>query len=190
MDLVLVHQCSASPVTMYTVKANLFSAGHVFASKILSRSFSHWSGASGLVFPLNFTGWCFKKSSRLHSLTGGRGSGPNTRAAALFSSSWRRASICCLCASSIATRAASICCITAYCCLSDVVCRCIDSSCCCIIAVLCCVMVATIASIALVISGTSPWDDCEVLRGGAIVHWHTEKHLVRLDKCKNLTKNS
>jgi len=46
-------------------------------------------------------------------------------------------------------------------------------------------MVATIASIALAISGTSPWDDCEVLRGGAIVHWHTENHLVRFDKGKN-----
>ena len=84
MDLVLVHQCSASPVSMYLVKANLFSAGHVFASKILSRSFSHWSAVSGLVFPLNFTGWCFRKSSRLHSLIGGRGFRPNTGAVALF----------------------------------------------------------------------------------------------------------
>jgi len=41
MDLVLVHQCSASAVSMYIVTANLFSAEHVFASKILSRSFSH-----------------------------------------------------------------------------------------------------------------------------------------------------
>jgi len=138
MDLVLVHQCSASPVSMYTLKANLFFAGHVFASKILSRSFSHWFGASGLIFPLNFTGWCFRKSFRLHSLTGGRGFGPNTGAIALFSSSWRRASICY---------------ITACCSQSDTACRCIAASCCCIIAVLCCVMAATIASIALAISG-------------------------------------
>jgi len=170
MDLVLVHQCSASPVSMYTVKANLFSAGHVFASKILSRSFSHWSAASGLVFQLNFTGWCFRKSSRLYSLTGGHGSGPNTGAVTLFSSSWRKASICCLCTSSAATRAASICYITARCCSSDTACRCIAASCRCIIAVLCCIMAATIASIALAISGKSPSDDCEVLRGGAIVH--------------------
>jgi len=70
------HQCSASPVSMYIVKANMFSAGHVFASKVLSKSFSHWSAASGLAFPLKFTGWCFRKSSKLHSLTIGRGSGP------------------------------------------------------------------------------------------------------------------
>jgi len=155
---------------MYIVKANLFSVGHLFASKILSRSFSHWSAASGLVFPLNFTGWCFRKSSRLHYLTGGRGSGPNIGAVALFSSRWWRASICYLCASSAATRATSVCCITTCCCSSDTACRCIDASCCCIIVVLCCVIAATIASIALAISGTSPWDDYRVLRGGAIVH--------------------
>jgi len=51
-------------------------------------------------------------------------------------------------------------------------------------------MAATIVSIALAISGTSPWDNCEVLRGGVIVHWHTVNHLVRLDKGKNLTKNT
>ena len=37
----------------------------------------------------------------------------------------RRASICCLCASSATTHAASICCITACCCSSHTACRCI-----------------------------------------------------------------
>ena len=46
------------------------------------------------------------------------------------------------------------------------------------------VMVATISSITLAISGTSPWEDCGVLREGAIVHWHTGNHLVRLDKIR------
>jgi len=32
MDLVLLHQCSASPVSMYTENTNLFSTGHIFAS--------------------------------------------------------------------------------------------------------------------------------------------------------------
>jgi len=114
MDFMLIHQCSASLMSMYTVKSNLFSAGHIFASKILSRFFSHWSVASGLVFPLNFIEWCFKKSSKLHSLTVGHGSGPNTGAATLFSSSYQRASICCLWASSTATLATSIYCITNY----------------------------------------------------------------------------
>jgi len=82
--LVLVHQCSASAVSMYIVTANLFSAEHVFASKILSRSFSHWSAASGLVFPLHFTGWCFRKSYGLYSLTGGGGCGLNTGAVAFL----------------------------------------------------------------------------------------------------------
>jgi len=65
-----------------------------------------------------------------------------------------------------------------------------DASSCCIITALCCAIAATIASMALAISGTSPWDYCEVLRGGAIVHWHTENHLVRLDKDKKLTKKT
>jgi len=58
---------------MYTVKANLLPARHMFASYILSKSFNHWSATSGLVFLLNFTGWCFRKSSILHSLIGDRG---------------------------------------------------------------------------------------------------------------------
>ena len=41
MDFILIHQCSASPVSMYTVKANLLSSGHILASKILSMSFNH-----------------------------------------------------------------------------------------------------------------------------------------------------
>ena len=41
MDFMLIHQFSASPVSMYIAKANLFSAGHIFTSKILSISFSH-----------------------------------------------------------------------------------------------------------------------------------------------------
>jgi len=143
-------------VSIYTVNASRLSAGHIFASKILSMSFSHWSAASGPILLPNFVGWCFRKSSRLHSLTQGRGSGPNTGAAALFSSSCQRASICCWWASSTATLAASICCITSCCCSSDAACRCIDASCCCIIVVLCCVIAATIASIALAISDTSP----------------------------------
>ena len=182
MDFTLIHQCFASPVSIYTVKANLFSAGHIFASNFLARSFSHWSAASGLVFRLNFLGWCFRKSSKLHSLTAGRGSGPKVGATALFSFSWRRASICCLWASSAATLAASIYCITNCCCSSDVAYRCIDASCCCIIAMLYCVIVATMAFMALAISGTSPWEYWEFLRGGAIVHWHTGKLLVRLHK--------
>jgi len=160
IDFVLIHQCSASPVSMYTVKANLFSTGHIFASKILSMLFSHWSAALGLVLPPNFVGWCFKKSSKLHSLTVGRGSGPKAGAAALFSSSYRKASICCMWASSAATLATSICYITSCYCSSDAAYRCIDALCCCIIIVLYCVIVATIASIALAISGTSPWKDC------------------------------
>jgi len=32
MDLVLLHQCFAFPVSMYTENANLFSAGHIFTS--------------------------------------------------------------------------------------------------------------------------------------------------------------
>jgi len=32
MDQVLLHQCSASPVSIYTENTNLFSAGHNFAS--------------------------------------------------------------------------------------------------------------------------------------------------------------
>jgi len=56
MDFMLIHQCFASPIRIYTVKANLFSARHIFASNILSKSFSHWSVASGLVFPSNFKG--------------------------------------------------------------------------------------------------------------------------------------
>ena len=111
---------------------------------------------SRLVFPSNFVGWCFKKSSRLHFLTVGRGSGPKVGVVALFSSSSRRASICCQWASSTTILVASICCITSYCCSSDAACRCIDASCCCIITVLCCVIAATIVSIALAISGTSP----------------------------------
>jgi len=170
MDSMLIHQCSTSSVSMYIVKANLFSARHIFASKILSRSFSHCFAASGLVFPLNFTEWCFRKSSKLHSLAAGHGSGPKAGAAARFSTSYRRASICCLWASSAATLAASICCITIYCCSNDVACRCIDASCCYIIVVLCWVIAATIASIALAISGTSPWEDYCVLRRGAIIH--------------------
>jgi len=75
MDFMLIHQCSASPVSMYTKKANLFSFGHIFASNILSISFKHWSTTSGLVLSLSFTGWCFKKSFKLHSRGGGHGSG-------------------------------------------------------------------------------------------------------------------
>ena len=149
-----------------------------------SRSFSHWSAASGLVFPSNFIGWCFRKSSILHPLTAGRGSRPKVGAVVLFSSSCQRASICCMWASLAATLAASICCITNYCCSSDAACRYIDASCCCIIVVLCWIMAATIASIALAISGASPWEDWEVLWWGAIVHWHIENHLVMLDKTR------
>jgi len=159
MDFMHIHQCSASPMSMYTTKDSRFSAGHIFASKILSMFFSHWSAASGLVLPPNFVGWCFRKSSKLHSLTVGRGSGPNTGAPALFSSSWRRTSICCRWVSSAATLVASICCITSCYCSSDAVYRYIDASCCCIILVLCCVIAATIASIALAISGALPWED-------------------------------
>jgi len=96
MDFMLIHQCSASSVNMYTANASLFSARHIYASNILSRSFSHCSTTSGLVLSLNFTGWCFRKSFRLHSLTAGRGLRPKTCATVLFSSSYRRASICCL----------------------------------------------------------------------------------------------
>jgi len=177
MDFMVIHQCLASPVSMYTANANLLSSGHILASNILSRSFSHWSATSGLVLPPNFTRWCFRKSSRLHSLTVGRGSGPKAGATTLFSSSWRRASICCLWAFSAAALATSICYITSCCCSSAVACRCIDALCCCIIVVLCCVIAATIASIALAISGTLPWEDCGVLRDGVIVHWHIGKSL-------------
>jgi len=76
MDFIQTHQCSASPVSIYTTKATLLSSWHILASNILSRSFNHWSAASRLVLPPNFTGWCFRKSSRIHSLTVGRGSGP------------------------------------------------------------------------------------------------------------------
>jgi len=121
-----------------------------------SRSFNHWSAASGLVLPSNFAGWCFRKSSKLHSLTVGRGSGPNIGAVALFSSSWRNASMCCRWASSAVALVATICYITSYCCSSDAACRYMDASCCCIIAVLCCIIAATIASIALAYEEV-PW---------------------------------
>ena len=111
-----------------------------------------------------------QKVCRLHSLTASRGSRPKTGATVLFSSNWRRASICYRWASSKATLVAYICCITSCCCSSDAACHYIDVSCCCIMALLCWVIAATIASIALAISGTSPWEDCEVLRGGAIIH--------------------
>jgi len=74
----------------------------------------------------------------------------------MFSSNWRRASMCCMWASLVVTLAAFICCIPNYCCSNDVAWRCIDASCCCIIVVLCCVIAATIASISLTMSGTSP----------------------------------
>ena len=164
------------------MKANLFSAGHVFAPKILSRSFSHWSAASGLVFALNFTGMVFQEvfqtplsDWRSWLRTKHRGSRPVLLQLVeglhvLLVGILR------------ATLATSICCITSCCCSSDTACRCMNASCYCIIVVLCCVMATTIASITLTISNTSPWEDSRVLREGAIVHWHTGNHLVRLDK--------
>ena len=159
MDFALIHQCSTSPVSMYTAKVNLLSLGHILASNILSMSFSHWSVTSGLVFSLNFTRWCFRKCSGLHSRWRGLGSGPWTGVAALFSSNWRRVSMCYLWASSIVNLAASIYYITNCCCSKDVVWRCIDASYCCIILVLCWVKAAIISSIAQTISGASPWED-------------------------------
>jgi len=72
---------------------------------------------------------------KLHSRWRGLGSGPWAGAVDLFSSNWRKASMCCLWASSAANLAASIYCITNFCCSRDVVWRCIDVSCYCIILV-------------------------------------------------------
>jgi len=54
---------------------------------------------------------CFKKSSKLHSWGEGCGSRSYTRGTVLFSSNYRRASMCYLWATSAATLTASICCI-------------------------------------------------------------------------------
>ena len=43
MDFMLIHQCSASLVSMYTAKVSMLSTGHIYASKILFISVSPWS---------------------------------------------------------------------------------------------------------------------------------------------------
>ena len=117
------HQWTTSLASKYLEYASLLSAGHLLASKIRSISRIHWSASSRVVLPSKRDGWCWRKSSKLHSCTRGGGAWEDP-AVDRFSPSWCTASKCLCRVASAAILADSICCkaklcwftILAFCC--------------------------------------------------------------------------